>query len=419
MIKLIEKIEGEAKLHFEFKQKKIDFVSIEFLSTRAIEKILEKKNAQDALVLTPRVCGICGHAHLVAAALALESCYDSLELPQKAKTIRELGLFFEIIQNHLKWFYLTLFPLLDLPQEILKASHPAQLMAKAIAVFGGQYPHTSYAIVGGIVSEITPLECMKIQRYLQEVIAFGEKNLFAQDLEKFLEIQKAEELFCLEGDLAKVLHLLEQKELLHSGKSYDKFIAFGANSLFEQGKANKTRVQHKVDSTKVLEEAQQNSFAKNVSYKGEYYEVGPLARAMIAKVPLVKDAHKKYADSIPTRVIARVYELAQLLAHTQKLLASIDFDSPSYRKPKQELATISGEGIGVVEAARGTLIHKVKLHEGIITQYEIITPTQWNLCGGTRQKPGVAQKAMQGLEDIKLAELVFKSFDVCSVCTTH
>ncbi|HHH19009.1 MAG TPA: hydrogenase, partial [Campylobacterales bacterium] len=77
MIKLIEKIEGEAKLHFRFDNAKISHVDIEFMSTRNIsEKILQGKPALDALVINPRVCGICGHAHLLATVQALEECYD-------------------------------------------------------------------------------------------------------------------------------------------------------------------------------------------------------------------------------------------------------------------------------------------------------------------------------------------------------
>ena len=69
-IQLIEKIEGEAKLHFHFENKKITHTEIEFLATRNIEKILEGKSAFDALVINPRVCGICGHAHLMATVQA-------------------------------------------------------------------------------------------------------------------------------------------------------------------------------------------------------------------------------------------------------------------------------------------------------------------------------------------------------------
>jgi hydrogenase large subunit len=163
LIKLIEKIEGEAKLNFSFdKDNKIDFVDIEFFSTRNIEQILEGRDALDALVINPRVCGICGHAHLIATAKALESCYKDIKLSNKAKIIRELTLNFEIIQNHFKWFYLTILPLLGEKQHLLKATAPSQIMAKAIATLAGQYPHTSYAIVGGVVSDISMMDIIKV-----------------------------------------------------------------------------------------------------------------------------------------------------------------------------------------------------------------------------------------------------------------
>jgi len=182
MIKIIEKIEGEAKLNFSFKDKKIDFVEIEFLQTRGIENILKNRHPLDSLVITPRVCGICGHAHLMATVRALEDCYEKIEISQKAKIIRELTLNFEMVQNHFKWFYLTIFPLLNLKQHLLKAMHPSQLMAKAIALFGGQYPHTSYAIVGGVVCEITDVDLVKLQTYIRETISFFEQNIvYASD----------------------------------------------------------------------------------------------------------------------------------------------------------------------------------------------------------------------------------------------
>jgi len=117
--------------------------------------------------------------------------------------------------------------------------------------------------------------------------------------------------------------------------------------------------------------------------------------------------------------LARVCEIPQLLHHSKKLLSLIDLSEPSFIKPKIELSKISGTGYGAVEAARGSLIHKVKLQNGIIENYEIITPTQWNLSNGTKEEMGVSQNAMIGAKDKKTAEIIFKSFDVCSVCTTH
>lgn len=419
MIKLIEKIEGEAKLNFNFKEGKIDFVDIEFMSTRNIENILRGKRAFDALVINPRVCGICGHAHLIATVQALESCYENLELSNKAKIIRELTLNFELIQNHFKWFYLTMLPLFGHKQEILKATHPSQLMAKAIAVFGGQYPHTSYAIVGGVVCEITRMDIIKLEHYISQTLKFVEDNLVKIDSDVFLTCKDADALLDYEGDLPDILREIKKENMLDYGKSYDRFISFGENSYFKKGKSLKTKVSHNISLEDVKESEIPSSFAKNVSYKEHYYEVGPLARGMINKTALVMDAHKKYGDSIFSRILARVFEISKLLEQSQKLIKDLDLDEPSYIEPLLDMSKLSSSGYSAVEAARGTLIHKVEIEEGIIINYEIITPTQWNLSGGTKDKHGVSQKAMIGLSDVKTAELVFKSFDVCSVCTTH
>ena len=75
------------------------------------------------------------------------------------------------------------------------------------------------------------------------------------------------------------------------------------------------------------------------------------------------------------------------------------------------------EGVGIVEAARGSLIHKTKIEEGLIKEYQIIVPTQWNLAQGDKNEQGVAIKAMIGSKNIEEATLIFRSFDVCSVCT--
>lgn len=420
LVKLIEKIEGEAKLNFSFDQnKKIDFVDIEFFSTRNIETILQNKPALDALVINPRVCGICGHAHLIATSLALESCYEDIQISKKAQILRELTLNFEIIQNHFKWFYLTIMPLFGHKQQLLKATNPTQLMAKAIATIAGQYPHTSYSIVGGVVCEVGMIELLKMQNYIDECIKFFENNLLLAQSKEIAECSNIENILSKEGDLQMILSQIKQNSWEHTGKSYDRFIVFGKNSYFISGKSIKTRVNHNLNISEIKETTNKKSYAKNVTYKGKYYEVGPLSRAMIKKTPLIKDAHRRYSDSIFSRILARVCEIPQLLNHSKKLIKSIDINEESYIKPPTDISKISSKGIGIVEAARGTLIHKVEIQKGIIKNYDIITPTQYNLSNGTKENQAISQKAMQGLDDIHLAEIVFKSFDVCSVCTTH
>ncbi|MCK4442654.1 MAG: nickel-dependent hydrogenase large subunit, partial [Sulfurovaceae bacterium] len=153
MNKIIEKIEGEAELDYTFNNGRIEDVKINFGFYRGIEKILEGKPPRDALVLTPRVCGICNHAHLLASVHALEDGYRNagikIELSNKAIDIREFTLACELIQNHIKWFYLTMLPnlekLLDVPSQenyALKASYLSSTITKALAIFAGQWPHS-------------------------------------------------------------------------------------------------------------------------------------------------------------------------------------------------------------------------------------------------------------------------------------
>ncbi len=417
--KLIEKIEGEATLKFHFDQDRIEFVDILFGSQRGIEQILEGRPAEDALVINPRVCGICGHAHLIATVKALESCIEGLEISPKASIIRELTLNLELIQNHFKWFYLTLLPQLHLEQKLLLASEVSRLISQAIAHLAGQYPHNSYAIVGGITSEPTSIEILSVRNLLKEVIAFFEKHMVVADTTRLLGCEKTQTLLSHQGDLPQLLNLLLEKGWQSEGRSFDRFIVFGESLYFQRGKSIKTRIQPHISERFVEVSPNSDSLAQNVTYKQKYYEVGPLSRAMLLKTPLIKDAHRRYGDSLFSRILARSCETIQLLHHSLGLLSQIDLSQPSWIEPPQSIKRVSAEGVGAVEAARGSLIHRVKLQEGRIQKWQIITPTQWNLSQGTREMPGVSQQAMIGTDDRALAEFIFKSFDVCSVCTTH
>lgn len=418
-IELLEKIEGEATLHFHFQDKKIIHTDIEFLSSRHIENILVGKNPLDALIINPRVCGICGHAHLIATVEALEDCYEDIQISSKAKILRELTLNFELIQNHFKWFYLVIMPLFSFGQNIQKATIPSQIMGKAIATIAGQYPHTSYAIPGGITNDILHKDLIAIEQYIDQVMKFYQEHLVQVPLENFIDCGNISKVLSKEGDLVTLLRYMKQNKLTKTGNSYDRFVVFGENSYFKAGRSVATRTNHNINPKYIIESSNTNSYAKNVKYKNYYYEVGPLARAMINKTALIKDAHRRYKDSMFSRILARVCEIPQLLLHSKKLLQQLDLDQPSFIQPNIPIDQLSSSGTSCVEAARGSLVHKVHIDKGKIKQYQIITPTQWNLSNGTQEDQGVAQKAIVGLKDTHIAQKVFKSFDVCSVCTTH
>lgn len=425
---LIEKIEGEAELDFTFSEGKIEDVQINFGFYRGMEEILEGRDARDALVITPRVCGICNHAHLITAVKAIENGYENsglkVALSPKAKAIREFTLSCELMQNHMTWFYMTILPQLEkLTGEIstqnyaLKASYFSSTVTKAMSIFSGQWPHSSYAVPGGVTCDPSYVDVMQAENLIDECIRFFEEMLTGLSFEKYLSLNSLSSLGSVEGDLGKALWLIDKNEMAEAGQSHDRFIVLGDSVLAKPGKAQATKVSN-VALRYVEESVQTGTTAKAVSYKQKLYEAGPLARAIVGKEPLVKSLHKRYKDSIFTRVFARVHEVATLLVQSKKLLNALQLDEPSCTLGKM-LEAVDFEGEAAVEAARGSLIHKTSVKEGKIENYEIIVPTQWNLSHGNEKEEGVAVKAMVGSKTIQDATFIFRTFDICSVCTTQ
>jgi uptake hydrogenase large subunit len=432
--KWIEHIEGEAVVDFDLDAAGgVDFASIRFPHFRGMERILLQRPALDALIITPRVCGICGHSHLMATVEALEAVYADAGAPvllsEKSRAIREITLMLELVQNHFKWFYLVIRPELarlagvSLPKsDALKGAYAAASANKALSVFSGQWPHSSYAVPGGVTCDPTQVDRIRAEGYLDETLRFFEREFAGICLDYFLTLKSCKELNAIESDMTATERMLTGTGMHEMGFSYDRFMVLGAHGYAHPSKVDGTVVR-RANAAKV---ALTDPFAPggethafNAHYKGKYYETGPLARAMANNVTFIKNVHRRFKDSAYTRVNARVFEIGQLLYRVKQRLQELDLSEPSYVEPSLPLKELHGTGQGVVEAPRGPLIHRMEVEGGFITGYEMITPTQWNLGSGVRQAPGVAQQAMIGASCMEEAAFIFRTFDVCSVCTTH
>ncbi len=136
---------------------------------RGFEQIMLGRAAIDATVITPRVCGLCSTSHLYAATMALEHAWR-IEVPPLATLMRDLGMMTEILQSDLRQSFL--FFSVDFAAERYR-KHPLypQLAAEftpfsgrlyretlaitrklleIIALFGGQWPHSSWMVPGGL-----------------------------------------------------------------------------------------------------------------------------------------------------------------------------------------------------------------------------------------------------------------------------
>ncbi|MFA7083499.1 MAG: nickel-dependent hydrogenase large subunit [Arcobacteraceae bacterium] len=448
-VDIIERIEGEAKLHLTWKNKRVEEAQIAFLNFRGFEYILQNKPILDALVYTPRICGICGQAHLYATVSAIENIYTQakmpLEITPKAKSLRELGLIIEILQSHIKWFYMFIMPDMNQHSSLfdekfvplkgkswLKAQEASSNIIKALATFAGQWPHTSYMIPGGVVSDPTHMDMIFVENYIDKTIVYFEEEIVGLSLEKYLSFSSYKDLGFINADLKLFIEMSFEQGFENIGKSYNRFLSISDDLGFVQGKIKHKNVM-KINLNKIEENAdftfdaeitkqkkEKYTWSKNVKYDQQFYETGPLARALIQNRKFIKAIHKKYSDSVFTRVMARMDEIAFLLQKSKTILGSITISEASFIEPKLQLKQLdSGFGVGVIEATRGSLKHEVVIKNGIIQRYDVITPTVWNLGSGTALEYGVAQKAIIGTKSLHEATIVLRSFDVCSVCTTH
>lgn len=448
-VDIVERIEGEAKLVCQWNKEKISDVKIQFLNFRGFEFILKDKPILDALVYTPRICGICGQAHLKATVEALENIYknhnEELTLTNKAKLLREIGLNIEIIDSHIKWFYMFIMPDIikfsknDISsykplkgEKWLQASSIASETIKALAIIGGQWPHTSYMIPGGVMSDPTLLDLVSMQNYIEQAIIFYENSLVGIDLENYLNFEHSEDLYKIKGDLRDFIDISFENNFEKIGKSYNRYLVLGDSLSFEKGKVNRkltkniayenieelTSNSFDIDKSKISKKAY--TWAKTALYANNFYETGPLSRAVVQSRAFVGNVHKYYKDSMFTRILARMDELGFLLYKTKQLIKQIDINEDSFIKPKVSLSDFKyGFGESAVEACRGSLYHNVEIENGIISKYDVITPTVWNLGPGIEDKLSTSQKAIIGTDSLEKAKLILRSFDVCSVCTTH
>ncbi len=102
---------------------------------------------------------------------------------------------------------------------------------------------------------------------------------------------------------------------------------------------------------------------------------------------------------------------------------ALEPDAPYYQAielPQQ------GLGVGLVEAARGSLGHWLQVEEGRIKNYQIIAPTTWNFSPRDhQQQPGALEQALvstpikESEQTPLMVQHVVRSFDPCMVCTVH
>ncbi len=187
------------------------------------------------------------------------------------------------------------------------------------------------------------------------------------------------------------------------------------------------------------------SWIKSPRWKGHAMEMGPLARVLMmygsGHAPTIALTNKSLAQlglpfeamySVMGRMLARALECQVLtdalpgwLAQLQANIAAGDVRTFNEKQWERSSWPSHAQGVGTVEAPRGSLAHWIVIDDGLISNYQAVVPTTWN--AGPRDAAGVAGPYEAALQGIRIADptqpleilRTIHSFDPCLACAVH
>ncbi|NTV68848.1 MAG: nickel-dependent hydrogenase large subunit [Azonexaceae bacterium] len=462
------RVEGDLEVTLELDAGRIASAQVNSPLFRGFEQTLVGRAPLDALAIVPRICGICSVAQSAAAAEALAGAMGIVPTVN-GKISRKLITATENLADHLTHFYLFFMPDFARPAYAGRAWHESAvrrftavkgdaaaevLPARAgflrlMGFLAGRWPHTLAIQPGGSTRAITAGERIRLLAQLREFRSFLEKRLFGDALASVAQLASKEALLAWSdgrlGDFPAFLSAATDLGLDKTGGAYDAFLSYGAYDLFPAGtwQAGQAAVfdpvaidedtssawlvsgqpRHPAQGETVVDANKPDAYTwcKAPRYAGQPFEVGALARQIIACHPLALDLVQRDGASVMARVVARLLELALVLPAMEAWVQALQPGEPfCAHGTMPDDAT----GSGLVEAARGSLGHWLSIKRGRIERYQIIAPTTWNFSPrDASNQPGPLEKALVGLPAGEGApptvQHVVRSFDPCMVCTVH
>jgi len=469
------RVEGDLEVRLDVESGVVARAEVTAPLYRGFEQILEDRPPLDALVLAPRICGICSVSQSIAAATALRSATGADAAPNGllATNIAHAA---ENAADHLTHFYLFFMP--DFAREAY-AGHawhaataerfaatrgsaarealPARArLLEVMGIVAGKWPHSLAFQPGGTTRAIDLGERVRLMSIVTGFRAFLERVVFADTLESVLAITTAAELDRWRdgraGDFAHFLALADSLALAELGKGPGLLMSYGAyhgpdGPLFPRGLFGAHPAVEPLPLAQITEDVSHAwmhdgstdpahsttiphpdkpdaySWCKAPRLSGRPVEVGALARQVVAGQPLLTDLVAAGGSNVRNRVVGRLLETARIARAMEQWVRAIRLADPFCQDAR---AFPDGAYVGLVEAARGSLGHWVALRGGRIERYQIIAPTTWNFSprdsfdiGGPLEQALIGTEVGDAGPRAVTIQHVVRSFDPCMVCTAH
>jgi sulfhydrogenase subunit alpha len=418
LVEPLSRVEGEGGVTIRMDGKKIKDVHFDILEgTRLIETLVEGKTPREDVSITCRICAICTLSHRYAALRGLEKALG-IEIPDKAHLMRTLMHMGECLEsNSLHVFVLALPDFLGYPsaiamaekygKEVLQALELKKYANYIMEVTSGRMIHGENPTIGGFGKYPDTKTLLDIKEKSQSFLEFAE---FGVELVAGLEIPDFFE---------------EETLFMCCEPGNDEFGLVGDQIRLSTGELVPCDDYKKLTNEKFCS----HSAAKHCLYKGKPFTVGAIARMNNLGERLKGRAGKLFKKHWNERWLknpifnnlAQAIEIVWGLEQIPKLVDGIlkIKNDPELVQPSQT----EGEGVGAVEAPRGTLYHYYKIKDGLVDKANFIIPTGQNLEDIEKyMRNAVDGLLKQGADDETIrfqCEVIARAYDPCISCSTH
>ncbi len=458
----ITRLEGHGKIEiFVDDNGNVANAYLQIPELRGFEKFAEGRPVEELPRITPRICGVCPEAHMMASAKACDAVYH-VTLPPTAKKLRELQYSAFYVGDHTTHFYalggpdFVMGPDADpavrniigvigkVGVEIGKQVIQCRIWCHEVAkILGGKPVTPINAIPGGMSKGLNLDETKRIREIADFTIGFAEFTL--KIVHDVVLANKAYVDLILSDTYTHKTYNMGLVDENNCTNFYDGKVRVvgpdGKELCKYEPKDYLKHVAERVEPWSYLK----FPYLKNVGWKGfvdgvdsGVYKASPLSRLNVADkmaTPKAQAAYEEYFEVLTgdrsgkTMVHqtlathwARVVEIMYAAERFRELAYDEEIMGQDYRVIPKETPT---EGVGIVEAPRGTLTHHYFTDEnGIVTKANLIV-------GTTNNNAPIAmsiKKAAQGLITagkeisepvLNMIEMAFRAYDPCFGCATH
>ncbi len=443
-IEPVSRIEGHAKITIQLDdQGRVSNTEFHVTQVRGFEKFTEGHPFYEMPGITARICGICPVSHLLASAKACDAIM-AVRIPPTARKLRELVHFAQIVQSHaLSFFYLSAPDFLlgmdsdPASRNVLGviAGHPElardgiELRKFGLLIVEGlaqERVHPSWIVPGGVATPLSSATRDRILSELPTAKAIAERSLrfFKGAIDNYKE--EIEFFGSFPTMYAGLVDAKGNLQLYEGGLRFRS----AAGEIIEDFVQAEDYNQW-IGEASLRESYLKAPYFKPLGFPAGTYRVGPLGRLNAADRCGTPDADKELAEfrqrfgAEPQSAFlyhyARLIETIYALEKIESLLSDPQILDTHTRATAGVNAL---EGVGMIEAPRGTLIHHYKVNpEGAITWANLIVATGHNNLAIGRSVQQVSEHYIDGTKlnegMLNRVSAVVRAYDPCLSCSTH